>query len=950
MLKYRIIHHLLIIGIFSSALFGQPGIIEEISAPVSDSLSTNNADTVAPVSPDTLAKLEKEPELITFVKARYPESLIAKGLEGTVTLNLLVNEKGKVDSVTVLDPLHPILDSLAAVAASQFIFSPGVAGGEAVPVYLTYNYIFTLDEITDNIIEQINVTGRIIEKGVRKPVADAYVLLTLGDADVEPEKKTGIMVHTPLGTLPMQKYLAKIGSFSGQSVEGRTLVTRTDSSGRFSFKSIPPGEAQFKITATGFDSYTDEIEIHDSEEVSLKVYLERSDLAEYEIIVYGKTERKEITRRSLKVQEAKRVPGFNGDVVKAVQALPGVARPIFGSTETILRGADWDDNKYYIDGVEVPYLWHDMGQNSVLNSNLVENINLYPSGFMARYGDALGGIIDVQTRKAKKDRWHCIADMNISYSSLVLEIPFSEKLSFIGSARREYYLTVIGFIAKQAMDVDLNFSMYYWDYSLRLDYAPTTNHSLFCEFIAARDVMKTELPDVEEESNFDYSKEFQMGVAGWDWKITDAWHNTLRYGLSPITMTVDFGGNATSNEFDASGYEHTVRDELQWKANEKVKTTLGLDLHLEPTDIHSSYEGSYYSETNYERRDTTFNDSFDMLNGSVGGYLSCEIKPIDQWTIIPEYRIDYYPGLEYSGSLLPEFWNYDSRPHFRWSFEPSLRLTTRYKLSNKHTVKGSAGSYNKSPGYYYVNDVWGNPKLEPARGAQYSLGYEWQLTDLVFFDVNGYLNRQWDKPNWISALERGESYTEGEIENRGKGRMRGIEFFLRHDQNERFFGWLSYSLAYSERYNYHEKKWIVFDRNILNNLQLVASLNLRKNINIGIRFQYTDGYPYTPAKRVLYYDAAEFRYVPEWGETNSAKYKPYLGLDFRFEKKIAFKRSLLTFYVGCDRILHFLQFIEKENGEPLYFPAEFPMYNYDYSQFEGMANFPAVSFGLSVEF
>jgi hypothetical protein len=350
---------------------------------------------------------------------------------------------------------------------------------------------------------------------------------------------------------------------------------------------------------------------------------------------------------------------------------------------------------------------------------------------------------------------------------------------------------------------------------------------------------------------------------------------------------------------------------------------------------------------NYGQRDTTFQRSTNFINGSVGGYISCEIKPLTNLSITPEYRLDYYPGLNFCGSLIPEFWDYDSKADFRWSYEPSLRLSSRYTLFPKHILKGSLGSYNKSP-EYDANDTWGNPELEPARGSQYSLGYEWQISDLVSLDMQGYINKQWNKAQWVYGDELLANETK-HIENRGKGRMRGLELFLRHNQGKRFFGWISYTLAYSERYDFKEKKWIVFDRNILNNLQVVSSINLKKNKNIGLRFQYTDGYPYTPAK-TSYYDATNFQYVPTLGETNSKKYAPFIGLDIRFEKKVAYKHSMMTFYVGCDRILHFLQYIKKDNGDPLYFPAEMPTYNIDFSKFEGFANYPSPSFGLSVEF
>ncbi len=949
MIKRALYQQLLLSLLICSPILAQIEIIEEDSSGVLLDTSATDADLLLD-NDATATALEQEPELKAFIKAGYPDSCIAKGIEGVVSFELLINENGKVDSCKIVKHLHPLLDSLAAKAVSAFVFSPGIAGGKPVPVSLIYAYRFTIDEIIDKAEEYVNISGKVIEKGTRKPLSDAIISLAIGDTIAILAESDTIKIKTRSGVLPLQRYLEKIGSFKGQSLEGRNIITSTDSAGNFVLKSIPAGIAYLKIVATGCEpNYTD-LEVNDSEEIKLKIYMDREAIDEYEITVYGKAEQKEITQRTLQAREAKRVPGFSGDAVKAVQALPGVARPIFGSTEIVLRGADWDDNKYYIDGVEIPYLWHTIGNNSVINSNIIDNVALYPSCFGVKYGDALGGVIEVETRKAKEDL-HAIADMNLSYSSLVLDLPISKKLSFTGSVRREYYMTLMSYLLKQ-FDFDLNIKMYYWDYSLRMDYKPSSDHTIFCEFMQAKDILKlSTLEGMGDQSSLDFSKGFKLGIAGWDWTISKTWDNSFRYGLSPVSSGEGMGMENMLYKLKMSGYEHTVRDELRWKMNSKIKTTVGLDLHLETTTINYKYKGLYNTSKNLTLRDTSLADSGDILNGSVGGYLSVAIKPVENLTITPEYRLDYYPGLNYHGSLLPEFWNYDNKPTFRWAYEPSMRINTRYKLSDVNTFKGAAGTYNKSPDWYYtLKEPWGNPRLEPARGTQYTLGYERQLTDIISLDISGYVNQQWDKAHYLDAFERGDQYNEGTYVNRGKARMKGVELFLRHNQSTRFSGWLSYSLAFSERYNYKEKKWIVFDRNILNNIQLVSSLNLRKNINLGLRLQYTDGYPYTPAIGVDYYDAYNAMYVPVWGETNSKKHTPFVEVDFRFEKKLAFNRSIITFYIGGDRLLHFLQLILKDNGEPLYLPAEFPTYNYDYSKFEGFANLPAITFGLSVEF
>jgi TonB family protein len=670
------------------------GISEEIPAP-------GNIDTTQNET-DTTAALEKDPVLTSFVKASYPDSLLASGIEGSVTMDLLIDNTGHVDSVKLIKGLHPALDSLAMHAASKFVFSPGIAEGKPVSVYLTYEYTFTINETIEKIQEIENFKGIVLEKGTRKPIADAIVSLSIGDTVTKENKDSFKTIITTQGILPLAKYLERIGSFKGQSLDGEKILTVTDSTGKFSFKSIPPGKTYIKVIIGGFDLYNEEIDVHKDEALEIKCYVERVSYNEYEITVYGQQEKKEITRRTLQVTEAKRVPGFSGDAVKAVQALPGVARPIFNSTEVILRGADWEDNKYYIDGIEIPYLWHEIGQNAVLNSNLIENTNLYPGGFGARYGDALGGIIDVESRKAKTDRWHCIADMNLSYSSLELEIPISKKISFIGAMRREYYMSLMGLLLKKTGDLDLSFSAFYWDYSMRLDITPNANHSLFFQYIASKDTMYfkgSTVPGGSDNDLMNFGENFKTGIAGWDWKISKDLKNTLRYGISPIDLQIDMSSNNSNFKGAIHGYEHTVRDELEYKLNDKIIPTLGLDLHLEPSDISYTDSSTYHTTDNYELKDSIERNSIDFTGGSVGGYLSCEVRPVEDLSITPEYRLDYYPGLHFHGSLIPRFWNYKSKEDFRWSCEPSFRLLSRYKISPKHTIKGSLGSYNKSPGY-----------------------------------------------------------------------------------------------------------------------------------------------------------------------------------------------------------------------------------------------------------
>lgn len=927
------------------------------TSPFSQNVSTENnssgsSDTIINAEEDydesdTAVLLDSIPKIIKFIKADYPETLISTGIEGSVLLDILINERGTVDSASVISSLHPTLDSLAIKAASEFIFSPGIAGGQPVPVNITFEYKFSLSEIIDKISEYINITGKVIEKGTRKPVSGASILLTfltdgVGKAN-EKEVNTVILGNSKI---PVDKYLQKIGSFKRQSYENGQITTNTDSAGIFNFSSVPPGKVALKVISFGYEPLYDTVDVYANEKIEFLYRLKKTSYDEFEIVVYGKQENKEISRKNLKAQQAKRIAGFDGDVVKAVQAYPGIARPSTYNDEVIIRGADWDDNRYFINGIEVPYLWHSFGNKSVVNPSIIDNIDLYTSGFGVQYNNVLGGVVNIKTRKGRADHFHCIIDQSLFQSSIVLEFPVSNKFSFIGSARRDFLMAFINWFDEEFLENNPYYTGYYWDYSLRLDYVPNKNHSFYCNYISAKDTMY-QIMYRESDEGERSGKSFSILSGGWDWEISDKFKNEFTYGVGPISEKRNEKFTIFDGNWTISGYRYTIRNNLQFKPSGKISTQLGLDIQLEP--IKYKYRGQYSYWLNFERIDTVYDYGFEELFGSVGGFISCEIKPTKKLTIIPQYRLDYYPELHYKGSLIPELWDYKSKKgKFQWSYEPSFRLSTRYSLIPGHNLKGAFGTYNLSPKYMAVND-YGNPLLEPARGAQYSLGYEWQISDLLSFDMQGYLNRQWDKAQvlWGKELKDDE---ELRYENRGKARMKGLEFFLKHEQGSRFFGWVNYTLAYSERYDYKEREWVVFDRNILNNFQLVASYNLPKNMNIGLRFQYTDGYPYTPVKRVLYYDASNFRYMPEYGKKNSDKFTPFIGLDFRFEKKCILKRSILTIYAGCDRILHFLQLIEKDDGTPVYFPAEEPTYNYDFTRFQGETAYPGLSIGFSQEF
>ena len=141
-----------------------PDSLQELEAAITLEITDtidNDTDTMLIDSGESISVM---PQLIDFIKADYPAELVRKGVSGSVVLDLLVNESGDVDSVSIAKGIHPVLDTNALRAAQKFRFTPAMAGEDSIAVLLQYEYHFTLEDAVDSIPQVSNFTGTLLEK------------------------------------------------------------------------------------------------------------------------------------------------------------------------------------------------------------------------------------------------------------------------------------------------------------------------------------------------------------------------------------------------------------------------------------------------------------------------------------------------------------------------------------------------------------------------------------------------------------------------------------------------------------------------------------------------------------------------------------------------------------------------------------------------------------------
>ncbi len=897
-------------------------------APVqSQTQAQNQGSNQNPPPTDTSAPIEKMPQITNFVTAVYPSKCMKQGLEGAVLLEMLIDTIGHVDSVRLVKSLEPSMDSAAMKAAAQFTFSPAIAGGKPVPVYLTYSYKFTLESVMPQLDTAVNFSGQLVEMGTRKAVPDAIIAVTFTDSTTYADL-----------AFPFEAYRDRLGKIPGQSLDDGKLITTTDSLGNFTFRGIPIGKISVKAPVPGCEVLEENEDIKPHDHLKVVYHIKRVSYNDYEVVVYGKKAEKEVAHEQLNVDEVKKVPGCGGDAVMVVQALPGVARPTFNMGQIIVRGAPTWDSRFFVDGTDIPQLYHFGGIKSTYTSDALQTVNFYPGGWGTTYGGGTAGVIEIDGRPGATDRYHGKADISFLDGSALVEGPIGKKVSVLCEVRRSFIGEVIDFATKNIskLNTPINVAPFYWDYVARVDVNPTPDVHAFITAFGSKDELELKFPkarhagsaEVDSMSNRIYDKTlFHKLFGGLDWTITPKLSSTTR--ISGMYEDLEYSILGMFKD-SSPAWEGELREELTMDPIDRLKLHAGIDLHSTKTYMAlkvPSADGTYNSEKE------TFHTGVD------GAYINADIHLPDSFVVTPGLRYDYFPELKYKGSILPQLWDYkDSSLNKGKSGEPAFRISARWTFVPKNVIKAAFGTYSETPLPYIVRDsLYGNPRLPATNARHIVLGYEWAITDLINLDVQGYMNNEWDIPR---SADSADLLTHPGVMWVGDGetKSRGIEIMLRHDQSKRFFGWIAYTLSKSESRNPHSDGWHLIDKDETNNLQLVASVRLPHNWETGIHAKYVTGDPYTPIVDKTW-DYNSKSYIPKYGEANSARYAPYFGLDFRVEKKFIRKNWMLTMYFEFYNLNYFF-----------YKSPEYRQYNFDYTQEHDIYNIPLPSLGLTADF
>ena len=716
---------------------------------------------------------------------------------------------------------------------------------------------------------------------------------------------------------------------TNQPISGATLIirteeitgTRTEVDGTFSI-SIPAGGYEISVRALDYTSTELFIQFANDTNVVIKLTAEKVEAIEA-VVVSAVRENDNVTKAGMNVttltpKEIETIPVIFGekDIIKTLQLTPGVKAAGEGQSGFYVRGGSSDQNLVLIDDAPVYNPSHLLGFFSVFNSDVVKDLSLYKAAIPAEYGGRASSVLDVRVREGNNQKFNASGGIGLISSRLALEGPIvKDRGSFIVSGRRSYADMFLKLSKDKAIR---DATLFFYDLNAKLNYRITDKDRIYLSGYYGKD-------------NFAYNNFFGFnwsnltGTLRWNRIINDRFFSNTSLIYSKFYY--GFGINLDQFGFDlkASIQDINLKQDFQYRLNDKNVLKFGANV------IHRTFQPGTLNTTGQSVNELILDPKYAL---EVGAFVQNEQSIGKRWNLMYGLR---YSGFNYMGTGkaftydqdgnnigTETFKSWESIKYYQ-VLEP--RLSAAFLISEKNSVKLG---YNRNSQYLHQlsnsttsspTDIWvpSSNNIKPQIADQVAAGYYHNFKDNMFqTSVEVYykhLHNQIDYRNGAGLVLNEE--IEGELLY-GIGRAYGIEFLLEKKKGK-FTGWISYTLARSQRQfdGINGGKTFSARQDRIHDIAVVAMYRASQKIALSGSFVYYTGDAVTFPAGKYSIDGA---IVPYYTERNGQRMPNYhrldLGMTIYFKERPKFEHNLnISIYNTYARRNAFsITFEEKEDS------------------------------------
>ena len=748
----------------------------------------------------------------------------------------------------------------------------------------------------------------------------------------------------------------------------------TEDNGVYVIEGLQPGIYSFKTTVPGFqDLLINDITVTISRTVDLDFALEPIVKEQKEVTVkaspFNRKVESPVSLRTLNATEIERQPGAGRDVSKVLQALPGVGVRATFRNDIIIRGGAPGENKFYLDGIEVPNINHFATQGSsggpvgLLNVNFIREVDFYAGAFPANRANGLSSVISFKQKDGNPDALITNFALGSSDAALTFDGPLGKKADFIFSARRSYLQFL--FAALQ-----LPFLPTYNDAQFKVNLKLNQKNRITIIGLGALDdfVLNTKVNDKVTDTETREYNEFILGNI----PTQDQWNYT-------------FGVNWL--HYSKNSYQNIIASRNMLK---NIATRYANNIENEANKLldYSSFEAEnkFRFEHNINRNGWKLNAGFGYeyarYNNETFNRISVQGTPV---TI--DYESDLYLSkgalfaqlskafisdrLNLSAGIRSDFNNY-SNSMMNPLEQLSPMFSASYRVTEKFSINGNIARFHQLPAYTILGyrDAAGdlvnkNNGIKYIRADHFVLGTEYLTEFSSRFTLEGFYKNYSRYPfsvkDSISLANLGSDFGvlgNEEVVSSSLGRSYGIEFLYQQKLIKGFYGIVAYTFVNSE---FQDKNgtYISSSWDSKHIVSLTAGKRFNKGWEVGMRWLYSGGSPYTPVdvttsslKEV--WDVTG-QGVPNYSLLNSQREASFHQLNIRVDKKIYLNKFSMNFYLDIQnayayktKVAPILLLVKDENGNPLTVPND-PT-RYQTKLIENTSGILQPSLGIIIEF
>ena len=757
------------------------------------------------------------------------------------------------------------------------------------------------------------------------------------------------------------------------TVDATELKAITNDSGKFIISLTEPGFYSVSIVAEGYfgNSSYEQLYTFDKQN-QLRIELEsKADEIGVVEIRKSKLQKRDagspLSSQELSIREIERNPGGNRDISKIVQSLPGVISIPGFRNDIVIRGGSPQENKFYLDGIEIPVINHFQTQGStggpvgLLNVNFIKNVNFYTGAFPVNYSNGLSAVVDFQQIEGNKKKNKYRFTVGSSDLGITADGPLGKKASYIFSARQSYLqglFTVLG----------LPFLPNFIDYQGKINVDLDERNKIKIITVGAFDFFRLNtgvndnITDSIQLKNNQYILGYLPDYNQWNYAFGTVYTHLGKKTKTEVFLSRNMLYNETNKyeDNDESDPSKRILNYISTEEENKLRVEHSGRLGRYKWLIGAGTEFAQYGVDNAFKvvtpiglQDIQFTSNLELFKYNAFGRFSGSFN--GGTLLSASLRVD---GSSYGENTVNPF------------TQPTVSISLSHPLTRNLFLNANLGQFHQLPNYsilgYLENGTLSNQDRVKyirnqmvAVGMQYNQGKETKITLEGFYKQ--YSNYPFALRDSINLANLGADFNvvgNEPIESFGEGRAYGAEFLIQRRSKSGLYGIVSYTLAWSQ-FKDKSGEYVASSWDSRHTVSLTAGKKLPKNWEIGAKWRLVTGRPYTPddVERSLLITNWDVRGIalPNYNLLNSQRLSNFNQFDIRVDKVWYKKKWSLNLYLDIQNFFNTKYFgpetliaAQDMNGQPVVDPNNANTYLSDYIPNETGTVLPTI--GIILDF